>query len=296
MALDTATQQWLNEKILSGLSGEARTQFEAHISKEEIANEFKRAVMAPPELSRRLDEVAATRRQLDADAQAELQRLRDWKSAEEIRVNNELNARLEAQRLEFEAQLRQEGIDPSLAPVKPTVPAKPSNGNGHLTQADVDKLLDAKLREYAGQVAMMPAVQMAIAAEHRKLFGNEPDMQQITAAAFRSGRSLQEVWEETHKVPAKRQELAEADIQARIKKEVDAQVASQLSNQALGQSAARPNDPPSAIRQMLERGKATGDPAAPIIAPQMQHSDGVNEAIDHLNRGTYRQPYPGQSR
>ena len=55
MPVDPQLQKWVDEKLLSGLSPEAAQQLKAHLGKEEIAQEWNRAVMAPSAVSQRMD-------------------------------------------------------------------------------------------------------------------------------------------------------------------------------------------------------------------------------------------------
>ena len=294
MALDEGMQKWINEKLLSGLTGDARTQMETHIQKEEVANELKRAMMAPSDYSRKMDEI--TRQD-----QQRIQQLAEWQKAEKASYEAQMQAAIDANNTAWQAQVKEqaaaEGVELNVQ--KPTPKPngnQPPNGNGngdYMTKKQFEQILLEREAEYA----MLPAVQQQILVTHNKLFGDYPDMVKLTQEAFRLGKPLNNVWEEMYSVPAKRAELDKLAFDAKVQEEARKLAVSMASGQGMLNERMRPSATLSPIGNFLKTASQSVDGKEPLVAPQPAQvtSPAVNDANDAYFSGKYATKYPGQS-
>ena len=160
------------------------------------------------------------------------------------------------------------------------------NGNGNpppgLTKEEVTQLVqDTMLKGLSGLVAL-PAEFMRIAEEHRALFGDSQklDLKEVAEISRKSQftgepKSVDQVWQEKFGVPAKRAEVAEAAVNARISKGIEEGVAAKLSEMNLPSS--RPMLPGSPV---LRKEVTT-------IKPETGSNAALTAAMSAWNKGAY---------
>jgi len=291
MPVDPQLQKWVDEKLLSGLSPEAAQQLKAHLGKEEIAQEWNRAVMAPSAVSQRMDQLAAEKAQYESNYRTEVENLQRWREEQNRKITQEVADRDAWWQAQLAAKSQAEGVDLT---IQPPSPKTPTNGNGsgpkYLTQEDVD----ARLRQKEQEFINFSVIQSRILAQHQQLFGSIPDMEKVTNLAISQGKSLDQAWNEVYNVPGKRQELQEADIARRIKEGVDKEIAQRMTSQAMGQEVLRPNAPRSPIHHMIENArKVQPEGTEPLIAPApaLQKSQAVLDAEEAAFDGRYKVSY-----
>jgi len=136
---------------------------------------------------------------------------------------------------EFGFDPKEVGVDPAiLSPMDTDWRPAPANGGGgggggggRRQPAEVgltaEQITDQMRQMESRQAAW--AVEVAdIAARHRSIFGTEPELTPVLKKAMEQGRPLEDVWSEAYGVPAKLQERATSDFEAKVKERVDAEM------------------------------------------------------------------------
>jgi hypothetical protein len=290
MPINAELQKWLAEKALAALPPEQQQQFNSIIGNEAVAEQLNRAWMAPPDYNRKMDELKAKEAQLKADADAELQRTagtlkeyyENWRTQEQARVNAEVAA--------LQKQVRDEGLEP-VVQSKPA--ATNSNGNGeYLTKQEAAAIL----RDELSKAARFQAYQTTLVERHRQMFGDTPDMNQLMDVALKTGRPLEQVWYETHKVADKEKAIQEAAIQKRIDDGISERLAKMAADGAMGQQNFGRQSSPSVIKQMMQKAQeANANSPLAIPQPIPQGSEAVRLAEELLRSGKFEtKQFPGQ--
>lgn len=305
MAVPQELAQWVEEMKKAGLSQDTLQNLEKDFDRKEVADSFKRTVLAVADYSRQTQELAKQRE----DNEAYLLQLRQWKSEKEIdlRRNTEeamqyktayaqAQAQLEAIKAAQEELVRQGVLDASQLPAptvgnKPNLPANGngSNGNGtgsYLTKEEVAKLLEDHEAQRGNYYLNVLGVNNKILKEHFELFGTPPDMEKIFAESIRLKKSPEEVWAKEYKVAEKKQAMQEADFQKRLKEEVDKGIAARLSEEAIKGNSFRQGDAASPFQTTLAKDKDRLEKAGqggnftgtPLFRPS--HPDVSSPAVD----------------
>lgn len=300
------TLKWFTEKVKPHLADEQAAALEAAIAKDEVAKVLNEGLMARSDYSRSMDKLRTEKEQWQAQANTELQghvsQLEHWRQTKENEVNAELQRQIAARDAYWKAQLEGQGAEITDPPPSSAKPNGHANGNGngtpkYITAEELDR------REY--EYSQIPAMQMQLAIKHHELFGNWPDLTSITdqavklnrqaAALNQRGPSLEQVWESMYKVPEKREELRQAEIQRKIDEGINAGVAKRMADQSLSQQTftGRPGEPMSVIHQMMNAKRPDGTPVA-IPQPTMQRSEAVQAAEEAWSSGRYTAKPSGQ--
>lgn len=316
MAVPQELSQWVEEMRKAGLSTETLQQLEKDFDRKEVADSFKRTVLAVADYSRQTQELAKQRE----DNENYLTQLRQWKNDKEIdlRRNTEealqykaayaqTKAQLEAVKAAQEELVRQGILDASQLPTPvvgsdPNLASKPNgngNGNGsYLTKEDVSKLLEDHEQQRGNYYLNVLGRQSDIVKEHFELFGSVPDMKRIFAESMRLNKPPEEIWAKEYKVAEKKQALQEADFQKRLKEETEKAVAAIRSEEAIKGNSFRPGDPASAFQTTLAKdkerlekagqgGNFTGTPIFRSSHPEVR-SSGTEAAINAFREGRFR--------
>lgn len=91
---------------------------------------------------------------------------------------------------------------------------------------DASKYVPLEVFQQAfGQTGKAIAIANKVNNEHRKLFGDDPDMEALLEEAQAAKKPLREYWEQKYNVAAKRKEVADAAQAARDKKIADDAIA-----------------------------------------------------------------------
>lgn len=218
-----------------GLTPEEMTQVEAVLGKPERQEKIKGSALRQGEFSRKMQALDKQKQEQEA-AIAEKERvvaedaasLGTWKqTADKTIIENQKaleEAKVKAYRLEQKmASLAvQQGVDPKEwgldGELKPTeTKIDPSKlDDRYLAREDAEKL--------AGELKSAPFIAAEvedIVDEHRALFGKGLNRRELIANAVKNKRSLRDEWETVNEVGKKRDELKEAQIEAKFKAKYD---------------------------------------------------------------------------
>ena len=271
----------------------------------EVKNAIAEGVMLRPEFSRKMNELdGQAKAKLDelTEKQAELDRLSSslstWRQGEEGK-----SAKLAREAEALRGQLAQIAANqktladtygiPEDELFIPSVANQSSNVNTNgpqppastgLTKEEVQAMMDEKLLQGIAPMVNLTPIYMKIAMDHKAVFGTDIDpmeLQKIANESLKSQRTNQpqtitQIWESKFNVAKKREEVNEANIQARINREVEEKVTAIKSE--LNLPSSRPSTPASPVL-----GKT-------FQAPRSDGgmSEGVKAAINAYNKGTYQ--------
>lgn len=145
-------------------------------------------------------------------------------------------------------------------------------------------------KSYARLATMIPALER----QHFKLFGDAaeaPDWEKLIEETTKLGgaKTLKQVYEETYKVSEKREELRNADIDARVKKareegEEAARAKILADNPTIGQSIRSGEREGSPVLALATKQRIEADKGKPPIAAQSP----VAAAVAAFNSGKYK--------
>lgn len=218
-----------------GLEGEDRKNFLSIFQHDKPFEGLKKSVMRQSEFSRRMDtenKALATAREAHEAKMAELTeqleavgRLRNDSSAEVARAREESDKIL-AKAQKAEQALRRVAQDAGLDPDEymKSIGAEPVAKPVEEKKFDTSNLVDRKSFGQGIRTSVMTTAQlMKVNNAHRKLFGEDlPDPDAMVDYVIEQGAkgrdiSIEQAWEERHKVSEKRSEVAAADVDRRIK-------------------------------------------------------------------------------
>jgi len=296
MPANAELQKWLAEKVYTaGLTEEQKQQLTSILGVEAVAEQLNRALMAPPDYNRKMDELRQKEADLNAELQNHIATLNNWKTGEESKVNqwkSQVQADYEAKFAALQKQMTDEGLQPNIVHQPPAS----ANGNGKPASSFTQEQVSQLIREELQKAAFLPALTTQIVESHRQLFGAVPDMARVTDTALRTGKTLEATWREMYKVEDKEKANAEAAYQKRVDDEVNARIAKLQSDASMNQqNFGRPNDPVSPIRQMIQsQRQADANSSLAIPSPVLQESDAVRDAVEAHRSGKYTTKYPGQ--
>ena len=309
MAVPQELSNWIEEMRKAGLSPETLQALDKDLDRKEVADSFKRTVLAVSDYSRQTQDLARQR----TEVEDYLGQLKQWKADREIDLRKNTAETLQYKALATTAQeqlqaiqvaqdnlIRQGILDPSQVPVvAPTSQAQPaaqpSNGNGkYLTQEDLNKVLEEKDNYYLGALGLVNDINR----EHFNLFGQWPDTKKLIEASARSRKPLEEVWQNEYKVQEKRQELRQAEIQKQIDDGIAKGLSSRLSEEAIKGNTFRSGDPSSPLQSVLAKDKERGEKnmagsnftGTPVFRPSHPEvaSPGTEGAIQAWREGRFR--------
>lgn len=203
-----------------------------------VRDKLKAGTMRRDEFSRKLDEMAAEKQRLQEEQdqfrknhEQTLSQYSAWEQqakqtladSEAARIaaeqeRSELQAKLKKMAETYDADLDELGIN-----LGGPVNGKPPDLSKYLTAEQLEERL-SKLQP--GSDNLRPSVEinmklMDMAAEHRKMFGTDLNMDALYQEHLRTKKPLDTVWKQTYKVDEKREELAAAE-RKRIEDEIRA--------------------------------------------------------------------------
>ncbi len=299
MAISKETQEWLNELQSQGnLSTEAFAQLKSSVEANSKADEFiKGSALRQSDYSRKQAELQTARQDFEKTqndlktreaAVSKFQTdLGEWKTGADTKIVDALRAREAAETKAAAALAKlqrigaQSGLDESEWKIGDE---ELKNVNKEPVGFDTSKFLTQdQLKEQIGrgtrEAALLDAMVADLAEDHRELFGTRlPNKAQLVNEALASGKPLTQFWEEKYGVAAKKAELAEAQIQERIRQGVETEKAKWASDAALpgGVNPFR-NEPRSPV--LREGG---------LAAPPEAGGGGVSAAIAAFNSGKFK--------
>ncbi len=302
MAISKETQDWLNELNSQGqLSAEAFAQLKSSVESNSKADEFiKGSALRQSDYSRKQAELQTARQDFDR-TQAELRTkeeavskfqtsLGEWKADADGRIVAALKAKEQAETKAAAALAKlqrvgaQTGLDESEWKLSDE-DTKLINKEGQNQPFDTSKFLTQdQLKEQIGkgtrEAALLDAMVADLAEDHRELFGTRlPNKAQLVNEALAAGKPLTAYWEEKYGVAAKKAEIAESQIQERIRQGVETEKAKWASANALpgGASPFRNDEPRSPV--LREGG---------LAAPPEAGGGGISAAIAAFQSGKYK--------
>lgn len=265
--MDFELNAWLDELGIS--DPEERRTAAALFGATERVNKLKGSVLRQADYSKAMNtlkdqEAAITRMRSEAEAEIEAERgtLTTWRATAEGRLTDaEKRARdaedqLHRVRQEMRTLQSDYGIeDDRLSFLKPSDGTGNGAGDGkrqpntdaRRSLADDDEFKTFR-EEVGGSLvgsARLSSVLFDLNNEHVKLFGQPlPQAQALVDEVLEKSAkgqkvNIRDVWESKYKVPEKRAELAQADIDRRVQEGIDAGVRERLEREALGQSGTR---------------------------------------------------------
>ncbi len=244
---------WLDSMALDAAD---RKAVEGLLANPKLVEKIGPTVMARSDYSRSMDELTKKQKESQDKLDTENAKVQDFyakttawtKDKEKILADTEAKAakheaevaRIKAETIKLQQQY---AIDPNdvksiletpmaaAAAVVPKVePARDPNTGKYVTQ------------EEAQSYPMIPAALSNLQQTHARLFpGKEFDAEALTASAMKNRRSLKDEYEVMFDAPKRRAELAEADVQAKIKKGIEEGLIAARSeiNPATGPSGAQ---------------------------------------------------------
>lgn len=206
MAIDAELARLLDS---AGLTGEDREKAEAAFNVDALGKVLKDGVMMRSDYSRKQDELAAHRKQLEAN----------WKKANEeyIAMQRDLDA-TKAEKDEAAKELK-DAKDKLIAAEQAAANApKPPDLSGYLTREQFQE----ELKKAAAGMTAYSGEAMETAEEIASLTGSKVGYKKVLQEAQASGKTPAEWAEEAYQLSAKRAEFAKA---ARDKEIADARAA-----------------------------------------------------------------------
>ena len=274
MAVPQELSNWVEEMRKAGLSPETLQALDKDLDRKEVADSFKRTVLAVADYSRQTQDLARQRQEVEDY----LGQLKQWKADREIdlrkntsetaqykQMATQATEQLQAIQAAQEQLIRSGVVDASQIPVvAPTSslqpPASSANGNGnYLTKEELNKVLEEKDNYYLGALGLVNDINR----EHFNLFGQWPDTKKLIELSARTRKPLEEVWQNEYKVADKRKELQEQEVNKRIDEEVSKRVTTARSEEAIKGNTFRQGDPTSPIQSVLAKDKERAEKNAP---------------------------------
>jgi uncharacterized protein YdbL (DUF1318 family) len=274
MAVPQELANWVEEMKKAGLSPETLQALDKDLDRKEVADSFKRTVLAVADYSRQTQELARQR----TEVEDYLGQLKQWKADREIdlrkntaetnqykQLATQAQAQLQAIQAAQEQLIRTGVVDASQIPVvTPTVAAEPaqSNGNGsgnYLTKEELNKVLEEKDNYYLGALGLVNDINR----EHYNLFGQWPDTKRLIEQSARTRKPLEEVWQNEYKVAEKRKELQDQAVQKQIEEGIAKGLTAARSEEAIKGNTFRQGDPSSPIQSVLAKDKERAEKNAP---------------------------------
>lgn len=275
------------------------------------------SVLAQREFSRKLDELKANETRLNAEHQARMKKedefqksLSGWKTTKEQEYQTKLQQERQATEQALTTvrdRMKTLGTNYGIPEeeLKPLLEAKVNVNDPPVVRTDQRRDDDGKFlprdefNKVVNDYAKLPAIMQAITYEHQQLFPNQPppDFLKMIDEAGANKRSLKQEWEVQYKVGERRDAIHEEQIQARIKKDVEAAVVAERSRiladnpnvNARVRSESREGSPilHAAVERTQELIKA-----GKLPAPDVNKHDGVSAAVAAFNEGKYQ---PGKA-
>ena len=231
----------------------------------EILPEIGNGVMRQSDYSKKLDEMRDEQTALDEQRQVvaarttELEGWYDTNSSLYAKAVGDLEkAKAELARM-TDAYIKQNGSLPTLTDTSP--PAKPDDKPPFDTSSFVSK---DDLSKVVPALTQWPVQFQRIAQEHFKLTGEYPDGEKILAEVYK-GKSAQQAWEDTHGIPAIREQKQKEHFEAELKAAREDERAKVMTEMAVDPAARRDNATGSFSSALA---LANEDPSAAVVADQ----------------------------
>lgn len=303
MAVTQEVEQFITD---SGLTGDVAAKFRAAFEEAPKAQEvLKGNALRQSDYSKHLNDiqvkeaaVVAAQTKLDAefarlsaygtDADAKVLKAQQAVEAAQgklVRAQNRAQRWMENNGVP-EAEVKEVFGDTQGTPeVKPVVVA--TGDDATLTVGEFKR----QAKEFANNLAYLPAVQQKIAVQHYNLFGKFPeDMEIVVKAALESGRNLAEVAAEHYKFAEKRAELNDAKIEEKYKTKYEKELQAKLS-EAHVPTSTRPQVPGARVfsTKPAEAPKPVvpNQPAPQHERPVQRRINTVQRAVEAFRSGKY---------
>lgn len=280
MPLKTADdlKSWLgNIKQAGSLSDDELKTLEGILGKEKVLSALDGQVLMREDYSRKTQEVAEQRRQVEADVNAVLQERADlaaWRKGIEDKMTkafNDLNTE-RSTRAQFQARIKtiaeQNGLDEkdlmagiivpgetpnSGANVNTNQPAggAPNGNPQYLTQADLEKALTERFSNLGILATGVPAELHDIMVEHLMITGKPLPVARdaqgkptegavaLWRESVEKGKSLRALWEEKYNIPQLRRDQERESIRTEERAKVEAEYRAKQSETLLQNGAPR---------------------------------------------------------
>lgn len=251
-------QEWLK----ANFDEEGQKLFAPILANEKVATKLKESAMMRSDYSKKQDELKEKETKLLAQiAEQEkknteyYQGVIDWKKGAEKKFNDgqaeseKLRNKLAAvqsrvKTLQTTYSIEEDDVKDIFDGSTPTPTPTPTPNNAepdprYVTTEALQKEVDA-IKNYP----LIPAVIANITTQHRKLFGNDLDAEDLVNGAIKEKKTMQQYWRDKYEVGKKEDELREADIQKRIqqgREEERTKILSEMSNPAAPRSGPQPS-------------------------------------------------------
>jgi len=248
------------------VADDKKTQLLQLLADPEILPEIGNGVMRQSDYSKKLDEMRTERESLSAKQQEVLdmeKQLVEWRDENNPKFSQALE---ESERLKKElktltdAYIGKGGSVLELSTGTPP-PAKADeklvfDTSSFVSKDDLSKVVPA--------LTQWPVQFQRIAQEHFKLTGEYPDGEKILAEVYK-GKSAQQAWEDTHGIPAIREQKQKEHFEAELKAAREDERAKVMTEMAVDPAARRDNATGSFSSALA---LANEDPSAAVVADQ----------------------------
>ncbi len=269
---------WLgNIKTAGSLSDDELKTLEGILGKDKVLGALNDQVLMREDYSRKTQEVAEQRKQVETEVNAILQERADlaqWRKGVEDKLTKafaDLNTE-RSTRAQFEARIKtiaeQNGLDEKDLMAGIVIPGVSPNGGGnpnpgapangtpqYLTVEDLDKLLEKRLTDRMGQLGLLatgvPAELYDIQAEHLMVTGKPLPVVRdaqgkpteggvaLWREAAEKGISLRALWEQKYNIPQLRHDKEREAIRAEERGKLEAEFRAAATENVLQNGAPR---------------------------------------------------------
>jgi hypothetical protein len=296
-----------------GLPEDEKKTMLTSLGKPEVLAKVGDSILMQQDYSRKQDELVKEKARLETDLQkkqADVESFRGeltgWKTRNETKFNEAVAARekaeaaLAAHNGEVKKIAEEYGIPEdrvkSLMTVTPD-PNSPPRREDRQRDEDGRYVKTDDFAKAAADVVKVPAILMAIQAEHQQLFGSggpQLDLLKVVEDAQKNKMSLRQQWESEFKVPEQRTRVADErrnqDLENARKEGAEAERSRILAENPSAASNVRSiNAPGSPILDLARKQNSERAKEAAKGPIEVDEGRGVAAAVAAYNRGTYDQ-------
>lgn len=305
------TKKELGEWVKTlGLSEEDQKVVLDKLGADAVVGKVGEGVLAQADYTRRQQELKATEEKLKTEVADRIKaedafhgEVASWKQGKEKEFVDAVNARQAAETALASVRDKIKGLATTYtipeAEVNPLLAGAPNpnpnpNPNPQPRSDDGRFVKPEDLAALQRDAVLVPAILQQIADDHRRLFPNQAiDMVAIVKGAQANNRSLVAEWEQTFKVPERRQEIVtearNKDISDAEKRGAESERSRLLAeNPALGVRARTDAHQGSPILDRARAQAAAAAAAAKDKPAEVDEGRGVSAAIAAFNKGTYQ--------
>jgi hypothetical protein len=263
MSTNFELEAWVND---FEVSDDEKKALLTALNKPQIVAKLKDSVLRQSDYSRKLDEMRTEKESLSAKQQEVLdmeKQLVEWRDENNPKFSQALE---ESERLKKELKTLTDayigkGGSVSELSTGTTPPAKVDEKPAFDTSSFVSK---DDLSKVVPALTQWPVQFQRIAQEHFKLTGEYPDGEKILAEVYK-GKSAQQAWEDTHGIPAIREQKQKEHFEAELKAAREDERAKVMTEMAVDPAARRDNATGSFSTALA---LANEDPSAAVVADQ----------------------------